>query len=297
MSAKVAGTIAVMRAAFQWRIGGRRLELGGRTLVMGVVNVTPDSFSDGGRFHQFDSAVAHGLRLLDEGADLVDVGGESTRPGKKAPVTADEEVKRVVPVIESIKRERPLAVVSVDTYKAAVAKAACDAGAEIVNDVSGLQWDPLMADTCASLDCGVVLMHMRGLPETWRTLEKLEDPLTLVKHELELIVNKAQEDGIARERIVLDPGFGFGKNFEENHPLLAGFDQLSELGFPLMAGTSRKSFVGRASGNEGPASDRLSGSLAAMVLSIVKGAHIVRVHDVKESVEAARVVDAVTRNE
>jgi len=297
MSGNVAGTIAEMRAAFQWRIGGRQLELGRRTLVMGVVNVTPDSFSDGGRFLTFDHAVAHALRLMDEGADIVDVGGESTRPGKKAPVSAEEEVRRVVPVIESIKRERPLAVLSVDTYKAAVAKAAVYAGAEVVNDVSGLQWDPQMADTCASLDCGVVLMHMRGLPETWRTLDKLEDPLTLVKHELGLIADKAQEDGIARERIVLDPGFGFGKNFEENYPLLAGFDQLPELGFPLMAGTSRKSFVGRACGTDGPAADRLSGSLATMVMSIMKGAHIVRVHDVKESVEAARVVDAVMGND
>jgi dihydropteroate synthase len=181
----------------------------------------------------------------------------------------------------------------VDTYKAAVAKAAYDAGAEIVNDVSGLEWDPVMAPTCAEMDCGVVLMHMRGLPETWRSLEKLEDPVTLVKHELGLSVQKAQEAGIARERIVVDPGFGFGKNFEENYPLLEGLDQLAELGFPVMVGTSRKSFVGRASGSEGPAAERMAGSLAAMVISIVKGAHIVRVHDVKASVEAARVVDAV----
>src|SRR3954470_22369850 len=209
-----------MRQVFQWRVGGRQLELGRRTLVMGVVNVTPDSFSDGGKFQQFDSAVAHALRLLEDGADIVDVGGESTRPGKKAPVSAEEEMARVLPVVESIKRERPLAVVSVDTYKAAVAKAACDAGAEIVNDVSGLQWDPQMADTCAELDCGVVLMHMRGLPETWRSLERLEDPLTLVKHDLGLIARQAEDVGIARERIVLDPGLGFGKNFEENYPLL-----------------------------------------------------------------------------
>jgi dihydropteroate synthase len=293
------------RRQFAWQIGNRQLELGRRTLVMGVVNVTPDSFSDGGKFHEFDRAVSHGLRLLDEGADIVDIGGESTRPGagvdlakvnsstKKPSVTAAEELARVIPVIESIKRERPSAVLSVDTYKSVVAKAACDAGAEIVNDVSGLQWDPQMAATCASLDCGVVLMHMRGLPETWRSLEKLEDPVTLVKHELGLMVEKAQEDGIARERIVLDPGFGFGKNYGENYPLLAGLDQLAELGFPILAGTSRKSFVGRASQKEGPASDRLSGSLAAMVLSITKGAHIVRVHDVKESIEAARVVDVV----
>jgi len=239
--------------------------------------------------------VAHAMQLLDQGATIVDVGGESTRPGKKAPVTAEEEIRRVVPVIESIKRERPEAVVSADTYKARVAKAAYDAGAEVVNDVSGFEWDPAMAATCAELDCGVVLMHMRGLPETWRTLEKLEDPLTLVKHELGLAVQKALEAGIAAERIVVDPGFGFGKNFEENYPLLEGLDQLAELGFPIMAGTSRKSFVGRASGNDGAAADRLAGSLAAMVIYIIKGAHIVRVHDVKESVEAARVVDAVVR--
>ncbi len=283
-----------MRQLLQWKIGGRELELGRRTLVMGVVNVTPDSFSDGGRFLTFDHAVAHAMQLLDQGADIVDVGGESTRPGKKAPVTAEEEIRRVVPVIESIKRERPQAVVSVDTYKATVAKAAYGVGAEIVNDVSGFEWDPAMAATCAELDCGVVLMHMRGLPETWRSLEKLEDPVTLVKHELGLSVRKAQEAGIARERIVIDPGFGFGKNFEENYPLLEGLDRLAELGFPVMAGTSRKSFVGRASGSEAAAADRLAGSLAAMVISIIKGAHIVRVHDVKESVEAARVVDAVT---
>jgi dihydropteroate synthase len=262
---------------------------------MGVVNVTPDSFSDGGRFLTFDHAVAHAMQLLDQGAEIIDVGGESTRPGKKAPVTTEEEIRRVAPVIESIKRETS-AVVSVDTYKAAVAKAAYDAGAEIVNDVSGFKWDPAMAEMCAGLDCGVVLMHMRGLPEAWRTLEKLEDPVTLVKHELGLSVQRAEEAGIARERIVIDPGFGFGKNFEENYPLLDGLDQLAELGLPILAGTSRKSFVGRASGNEGPAADRLSGSLAAMVLSIMKGAHIVRVHDVRESVEAARVVDAVIRN-
>lgn len=282
---------------------------------MGVVNVTPDSFSDGGQFFDRGDAVNHALRLLDEGADIVDVGGESTRPGAKtqrhlasegaraASVSAEEELARVIPVIAEVKRLRPTAVVSVDTYKAFVAKAAAENGAEIVNDVSGFQWDPNMADTCADLDCGVVLMHMRGLPETWRTLPKLEDPVTLVEHELGLATRKAEEDGIARERIVLDPGFGFGKSFEENYPLLAHLDDLACLGFPLLAGTSRKSFVGRAmsgqaaGGQECPphtASERLSGSLAAMVISIMKGAHIVRVHDVKESIEAARVADAIT---
>lgn len=286
-----------------WQIGSRRLELGSQTLVMGVVNVTPDSFSDGGQFLDPGRAVDHALCLLEEGADILDVGGESTRPGagvqsgpgRKPSVSADEEVARIIPVIEGIKRARPSAILSVDSYKASTARAAVRAGAEIVNDVSGLQWDPEMADTCAGLDCGVVLMHMRGLPETWRTLEKLEDPLTLVKHELGLITDKAQEVGISRERIVIDPGFGFGKNFEENYPLLARLNELESLGFPVLSGTSRKSFVGRAmgGGKDVPPSDRMSGSLAMMVISILKGAHIVRVHDVKESVEAARAADAI----
>jgi dihydropteroate synthase len=275
---------------------------------MGVVNVTPDSFSDGGLFLDPKQAVDHALRLLDEGADIVDIGGESTRPGarvdagkssaKKPPVSRDEELARVLPVIEGVKRHRPTAVVSIDTYKSDTAKAAVEAGAEIVNDVSGFQWDPLMAETCAELDCGLVLMHMRGLPETWRTLSPLEDPVTLVEHELGLVARKAEETGIARDRIVLDPGFGFGKNFEENYPLLAGLDQLASLGYPLLAGTSRKSFVGRATGlpKDVPPAQRLSGSLAAMVISIMKGAHVVRVHDVKESVEAARLVDAVNQS-
>jgi dihydropteroate synthase len=309
-----------MRPRFQWSIGGRTLELGARTLVMGIVNVTPDSFSDGGEHFDRADAVNHALRLLDEGADIVDVGGESTRPGaavsvktnvlpesrRKACVTDEEELVRVIPVIAEVKRVRPQAIVSVDTYKACVARAAVEHGAEIVNDVSGLQWDPEMASTCADLDCGVVLMHMRGLPETWRLLPKLEDPVTLVKHELGMAAKKAQEDGIAPERIVLDPGFGFGKSLEENFPLLAHMDDLACLGFPLLAGTSRKSFVGRAMcGRVGkigqecpihtdvPAAVRLSGSLAAMLISILKGAHIVRVHDVKASVEAARVADAI----
>jgi dihydropteroate synthase len=291
------------RGRFLWNLGSRQLELGRRTLIMGIVNVTPDSFSDGGKFLQFDHAVSRALQLLEEGADILDIGGESTRPGagiatsgasgRKPPVGAEEELSRVIPVIESVKRERSTAVVSVDTYKAVVAKAAYEAGAEIVNDVSGLQWDPLMAEACADLDCGLVLMHMRGIPETWRTLPPLEDPLTLVKHELALIAEKAEDLGIGRERIVLDPGFGFGKTFEENYPLLEGLDQLAELGFPILTGTSRKSFVGRAIGMDVRASERLSGSLAAMVMSIMKGAHIVRVHDVKESVQAARVVDAI----
>jgi dihydropteroate synthase len=295
-----------VRKPFLWNIGSRRIELGHRTLVMGILNVTPDSFSDGGRFIDPTRAVEHGIQLLEEGADILDVGGESTRPGaavstlnsvtgaiRPATVSTDEEIGRVVPVIEGIKKLGPDAIVSIDTYKSVTARAAVHAGADIVNDVSGFQWDPQMADICADLDCGVVLMHMRGLPETWRTLPALEDPVTLVKHELGMAVRQAQEAGVARDRIVLDPGFGFGKSFEENYPLLANLDELAELGFPILAGTSRKSFVERAALKDVPPSERLSGSLAAMVMSIMKGAHVVRVHDVKESVEAARLVDAV----
>jgi dihydropteroate synthase len=263
---------------------------------MGVVNVTPDSFSDGGRFLDAGAAAEHALRLLGEGADILDIGGESTRPGKKTTVTEQEEQDRVLPVIEAVLKHAPDAVISVDTYRAATAKVCVGAGAEIVNDVSGLKWDAEMADTLAGLGCGVVLMHMRGRPEEWRTLPPLPDPLPLVKKELGEIAAQAVAAGIARERIVLDPGFGFGKSFDENYPLLARMDKLRELGFPLLSGTSRKSFMGRTlarDGRDAPPDARLAGSLATVTAAILKGAHIVRVHDVKESVEAAKVADAI----
>ncbi len=284
------------------------MELGERTLIMGVVNVTPDSFSDGGNFLTPEKAVGHALRLLEEGADLLDIGGESTRPGArivsgeatasaKPVVTADEELRRIMPVLEGILGARPDAILSVDTYKSAVARAAVAAGAEIVNDVSAFQWDSQMGRTCAELECGVVLMHTLGRPEEWRTLPPQGKVTSGVAHDLANRVQVAIERGVQRLRIVLDPGFGFGKNFEENYPLLAHLDQLHQLGFPLLAGTSRKSFVGRTvskrAGRESPASDRLYGSLAAMVASILGGVHMVRVHDVKPAVQAAAVADEV----
>ena len=202
-----------------------------------------------------------------------------------------------MPVIEGILCARPDTIVSVDTYKSGVAQAACGAGAEIVNDVSAFQWDPQMAGTCAELQCGVVLMHTRGQPHQWRNLPHESDIVARLEHDMANRVQVAFEHGVRRERIVLDPGFGFGKNFEENYPLLAHFDQLHRMGFPLLAGTSRKSFVGRTLGKRGgadaPSNERLSGSLAAMVASILRGAHIVRVHDVKPAVEAAAVADEV----
>jgi dihydropteroate synthase len=284
------------------------LELGQRTLVMGVLNITPDSFSDGGKYFDRKRAIEHGLRLLDEGADILDIGGESTRPGAhvqsqesgargqdRGTVSAEEELRRVLPVIQTVKERRPEALVSIDTYKSPVAQEAVRAGAEIVNDVSAFRWDVRMAPTLASLTCGVVLMHMRGRPEEWRTLKPLNDPVALVSEELRTWADAAIRVGISQQRIVLDPGFGFGKNFDENYPLLARFDELHQLGFPLLSGPSRKSFIGRTAGGgrDLEASDRLYGTLAAVTSSVLKGAHIVRVHDVKAAVEAVRVADAV----
>jgi dihydropteroate synthase len=299
-----------MRPVFPWNLGARSLELGKRTLIMGIVNVTPDSFSDGGEFVDPDNALKHALRLLDQGADIVDVGGESTRPGARveaaegvhsehlspAPtVSAEAELKRVVPVITDLKKRCPAAVISVDTYKSTVARAAVNAGAEIVNDVSGFHWDSQMISTLADLQCGAVLMHMRGRPEQWRNLPPPEDVVSLVKGELQQWAKTAVSAGVQRGRIVLDPGFGFGKSFDENYPLIANFDELHSLGFPLLAGTSRKSFIGRTVGGEKkvPPSDRLFGTIATETALILKGAHIVRTHDVKASVHAARVADAI----
>jgi dihydropteroate synthase len=285
-----------MRAVFQWSLGARTLELGKRTLIMGIVNVTPDSFSDGGLYLDSEKATTHALQLLDEGADIIDGGGESTRPGAKVAVSEEEELRRVLPVITALKQQRPDAVISIDTYKASVARAAVAAGAEIVNDVSGLRWDPLMAKTIAETKCGVVLMHMRGRPEEWRTLPPSGDIVLLVKRELREWVEAAVVAGVRRERIALDPGFGFGKNFEQNYPLLARFQELQALGFPLVAGTSRKSFLGRTlakDGKDAAVADRLYGNLAAHTALILKGAHILRTHDVKAAVEAARVADAI----
>ena len=300
-----------MRPVFQWNLGSRSLELGKRTLIMGIVNVTPDSFSDGGLFLDRDRALEHAERLLRDGADIIDIGGESTRPGarvspageedsiasSRAPaVSAEEELKRVIPVIAELKKRHAEAVISVDTYKAGVARAAYEAGAEIVNDVSGFRWDPQMAATLAELKCGAVLMHMRGRPEEWRTLPRAGDIVSLVKAELKAWSDEAVLRGVRREHIVLDPGFGFGKNFEENYPLIARFNELQALGFPLLAGTSRKSFIGRTlAGGEGKVAieARLFGTVATETALILKAAHIVRTHDVKAAAEAARVADAI----
>ncbi len=306
-----------MRAVFEWSIGVRTVALGRRTLIMGVVNVTPDSFFDGGLYLRPEKAIEHGLKLLEEGADILDVGGESTRPGanvigssqanqnevapnqdahRKEPVSAEEELRRVMPVIEGVKKIRPEAIISIDTYRASVARSAIAAGAEIVNDVSGLRWDADMTKTAAGLNCGVILMHMRGRPDEWRTLPPPGDVVLLVRRELKQWAEAAVLAGVRREKIVLDPGLGFGKNFEQNYPLLGRFQELQALGFPLLVGASNKSFVGRMlakNGNDTPVAERQNGNLAIQTALILRGAHIVRTHDVKAAVEGARVADII----
>ena len=290
-----------MRPLFQWKLRSRSLKLGERTLMMGIVNVTPDSFSDGGQFFDPQLAITHALQLLAEGADIIDVGGESTRPGKREPVTQEEERRRVLPVIDGVLRQAPNAVISIDTYKAETADAALAAGAEIVNDVSGFTWSDGMLSLLAATPCGCVLMHTRGRPEEWRLQPPLggDEVVPLVVDDLRRLTQRAVLAGIARERIVLDPGFGFGKRMDENFPLLAHFAELHQLGFPLLSGTSRKSFLAnlRTKTPRTVASVRLASDIAAVTASILQGAHLVRVHDVKEAVEAAAVADAILANE
>lgn len=278
------------RPHYDWRLRTRTLPLGQRTVIMGILNVTPDSFSDGGLFYSVEQAperaLAHALALLDQGANILDIGGESTRPGA-IPLSPGEEQTRILPVIEAVLRERPGTIVSVDTFHAATARHAILAGAEIVNDVSGHLWDPAMASTCAELAVGDVLMHTRGRPQEWKDLPPLAptEVLPLVLAGLKERIDAATAAGIARERIVLDPGFGFGKRMAENYPLLAGLAELHALGLPLMIGLSRKSFLGKHAAGHA--------TTAGNTAAILAGAHILRVHDVAAAVEAAFVADQV----
>jgi dihydropteroate synthase len=290
----------VPRARSEWKLRTRSLPLGERTVVIGVLNTTPDSFSDGGAFHTPAAAIEHGLQMFEEGADIVDVGGESTRPGKHKPVSVREEIDRVIPVLKGILRHRPDAILSIDTYKSQTAAATLEAGAEIVNDVSGFLWDEAMAQVCAQACCGVVLMHTRGRPEEWRKLPPLEPNQVIphVKRALRDRLDKAQKAGIKREQIVLDPGFGFGIIADENYSLLAGLDELASLGQPLLAGVSRKGFLGKTLSRlykvlEVPVGRRGNASLATVTAAILAGAHLVRVHDVRPSREAAAIADAI----
>jgi dihydropteroate synthase len=273
-----------------WRCRDHRLELGRRTLVMGVVNVTPDSFSDGGAYLDPGAAIAHGVRLVEEGAHLVDVGGESTRPGSD-PVPDDEEIARVAPVIAGLV-DRVDVPVSVDTRKASVASAALDAGAALVNDVSAGA-DPAMFDTAAERGAGLVLMHMRGEPKTMQDDPAYDDVVGEVAAFLRERLAAAEAAGIERDRIALDPGIGFGKTLAHNLELLRHLAALREPGVPLVVGPSRKRFIGTLTDTE--AADRVEGTAGAVAWCAANGADVVRVHDVRAMVRVVRVVDAIAR--
>ena len=283
----------------EWHIAnGRTLPIGNRTLVMGVLNVTPDSFSDGGQFLSLDQALAHAEQMIAEGADIIDVGGESTRPGGAAAVSAAEEMQRVIPVIERLARDAAVPI-SIDTTKSEVARAALEAGAAIVNDISALRFDAQVADAAAKAGAGLVLMHSRGTLATLHQLPPVPDVFAEVINSLRTSVAAAEERGVKRESIVIDPGIGFGKSQEQNLELIARLNQFIAAfpEFPILIGTSRKSFLGRllkeAAGVAAPASNRLHGTMATVTAAILNGAHIVRVHDVRASVETIRVAESL----
>jgi dihydropteroate synthase len=275
-----------------WRCRDHQLRCGERTLLMGIVNVTPDSFSDGGAFLDPDAAVRHALRLAADGADILDVGGESTRPGSD-PVAAGEELRRVLPVVEGILAALPDAVVSIDTRKAEVASKAVGAGAAIVNDVTA-GGDPEMFASVRDSGAGMVLMHMRGDPETMQQDPTYGDVVAEVRKYLDDRVHAAVAAGVAYDRLAVDPGLGFGKNLDHNLALLRGLDAFVSLGPPLLVGPSRKRFVGTLTGTEDPA-DRLEGTAGAVAWCASKEVDVVRVHDVGEMSRVVRVVDAIVR--
>jgi Dihydropteroate synthase (EC 2.5.1.15) len=273
----------------EYVFGTSRFEFGTRTFLMGILNVTPDSFSDGGRFFDQTDAVLHALQMVKDGADIIDVGGESTRPGSER-IDSQTELARVLPVITKI-RQRSTIPISVDTYKADVARAALDAGANIVNDISGLTFDDRMAEVVAEKRASVVLMHTKGDPKTMQDNPVYVDLIEEIFEYLSRSVERARRSGI--EQIMIDPGIGFGKTLEQNLVIIDRLNEFRSLGVPVLIGVSRKSFIGKILGM--PVESRLEGTAAAVAASIMKGADIVRVHDVKEMLRVSRVVDAIRR--
>jgi dihydropteroate synthase len=284
------------RAKFKLRLPAaagqpaRTLVLGERTLVMGILNVTPDSFSDGGKFLNVDAAVARALEIERVGADIIDIGGESTRPGSE-PVPAEEELRRVMPVLEAL-RGRLKIPISIDTMKPEVAEAAASAGAQIVNDVSALRAGPKMAEIARHRKLPLILMHMRGEPSTMQKMPFARNALRDVTSGLRRALALARRVGVPKSQIVIDPGLGFGKSTAQNYELIARLPELARLGCPLLVGASRKKFIGRVLGDV-PSKERVWGTAATVCAAILGGAHIIRVHDVAEMAQVARVADAV----
>jgi dihydropteroate synthase len=315
----------LLRPKFQLEVAGQVVALGVRTLVMGVLNVTPDSFSDGGRFFEPDRAIAHGVEMAGAGADWIDVGGESTRPGSQ-PVSAEEELRRVLPVIGALRQALPKVPISIDTTKAEVAERALDAGANILNDVSGLRFDPDLANVAAWRQAPLILMHTRGRPETMQRAPFASDIWRSLETGFAKSIRCAVDGGVPRSQLILDPGLGFGKSRRQNYEILSGLERLRRLGFPLLIGASRKSFVqaivagegldpsklpspgtqywpiaraqageskNRDDANKPSAAPLASGDAAAVAAAILGGAHIVRVHDAAAILPAVRVADAL----
>lgn len=286
------------RKTFRLKLKSRTLALGERTLVMGVLNVTPDSFSDGGKFVDVRAAVKYALEMERDGADFLDIGGESTRPGSEG-VSAKEELRRVLPVMERLRGKLRIPI-SIDTQKAEVAEAAAKGGAEIINDISALRTDPEIAGVARRYKLPLILMHMRGKPRTMQKGSFARDVVRDVNRGLREAVARARKAGIARSQIILDPGIGFGKSYAQNCELLARLTELAGLGYPLLVGTSRKAFIGALLGSAKkprPPEERLWGTAATVAASIFGGAHIVRVHDVAEMAPVARMADAVVQAE
>ena len=283
------------RKQFRLNLPSRTLILGERTLVMGVLNITPDSFSDGGAYLDAGAAVARALEVEREGADILDVGGESTRPGS-SPISAEEEIRRVVPVIEVLRGKLRIPI-SIDTRKAEVAEAALDAGAEILNDISALRGDPRLAEIAHRAHVPLVLMHMRGTPKTMQEGPFARDVIRDVITDLRAAIARARRGGLSKSQLILDPGIGFGKKHEQNYEILSRLPELARLGCPILVGASRKSFLGKSMpGKGGPpvlVGGRLLGTAVAVTASILGGAHIVRVHDVAEIKQVARVADEI----
>jgi len=277
------------RKPFVWKLKAREVALGERTLIMGVLNVTPDSFSDGGKYLDPDRAFARAIELEEQGADIIDVGAESTRPGSTR-VSAAEELRRLIPVLKRLHGKLTIPI-SVDTYKAEVAELAITHGAEVINDPTGLTFDAQIAKTVAQHDAGLILNHMRGRPETWAKLPPMRDLINSIARDLEATAHRARGAGVDRSRIVIDPGIGFGKRKEQNSEILARLEWLSQLDLPIMVAPSRKSFLAQQTEEQ----TRFA-TAAAVTVAVMGGAHIVRVHDVPEMRAVLQVVDEVLRN-
>ena len=278
-----------MRKRFTIQVNGKDYTLGRRTWIMGILNVTPNSFSDGGLFLDKDKAVEHGLQLIEDGADILDVGGESTRPGSDA-ISVEEEIRRIIPVISEI-RKKSAALISVDTTKTEVGQKALDAGADILNDISSFRFDPEMMTLAAEKKVPVILMHMKGMPKTMQVNPTYDDLLNEVKSFLEERVESALSFGIQREKIIADPGIGFGKGLHHNLCLIKNLHFLEELNLPILLGVSRKAFIGQIL--KLPPEERIEGTIASALLSILNGAHILRVHDVAAVKRAVAVAEAI----